>query len=275
MCEDCASMGRSSLSRKLILLTLTLGAACNPAPPPATPAPPPPLSPTPPPRLSPSPYLTLSPSPDPFAAARERLVQDGIIGWGIGDQAVIAAIRAVPRHEFVLPEYLDEAYQNYPLPIGYGQTISQPYIVALMSQALALGPGDRALEVGAGSGYQAAVLAALDVEVYTIEIIGALAESAGARLARLGYAGVQVRHADGYFGWPEAAPFDGIIVTAAPDHVPQPLLAQLRVGGRMVIPVGPVGGVQTLWLVTRDGEDQYRSENLGAVRFVPLTREQR
>jgi len=211
---------------------------------------------------------------DPYAEARERLIQNGIIGLGINDEAVIQALRDVPRHEFVLPEYLDEAYGNYPLPIGYGQTISQPYIVALMTQALDVEPGDRVLEIGTGSGYQAAVLAELGVEVYTIEIIGELAESAAERLSRLGYEEVQVRHADGYFGWAEAAPFDGIMVTAAPDHVPQPLLAQLEMGGRMVVPVGPVGGVQTLWQITRSGDDEFLSENLGAVRFVPLTRQE-
>ncbi len=214
------------------------------------------------------------PTADPYAEARERLIQNGIIGLGITDETIIQALRDVPRHEFVLPEYLDEAYGNYPLPIGYGQTISQPYIVALMTQALDVEPGDRVLEIGTGSGYQAAVLAELGMEVYTIEIIGELAEAARARLARLGYEEIQVQHADGYFGWEETAPFDGIIVTAAPDHVPQPLLGQLKVGGRMVVPVGPVGGVQTLWQITRAGEDEFISENLGAVRFVPLTREE-
>jgi len=213
-------------------------------------------------------------TPDPFTSAREELVQDGIIGLGITDEAVIEAMRTVPRHEFVPPDHIREAYGNYPLPIGYGQTISQPYIVALMTQALELEPDDRVLEIGTGSGYQAAVLAELVAEVYTIEIIGALADPAAESLAALGYENVQVRHADGYFGWQEAAPFDAIMITAAPDHVPQPLLAQLVMGGRMVIPVGPVGGVQTLWQITRTGEEKFISENLGPVRFVPLTREQ-
>lgn len=216
-----------------------------------------------------------APGPDDpaFAAARDRLVEQGIVGWGIRDPEVIAALRAVPRHEFVPAEHLDRAYANHPLPIGYGQTISQPYIVALMTEALGVGPGDRVLEIGAGSGYQAAVLAEMGVEVYSIEIIGPLAESAAERLARLGYGDVQVRHADGYEGWPEAAPFDAIIVTAAPDHVPPPLLGQLAVGAVLVIPVGPVGGFQELWQIRRVETDRYESISLGGVRFVPLVRE--
>jgi protein-L-isoaspartate(D-aspartate) O-methyltransferase len=202
------------------------------------------------------------------------MVQQGVIGWGVEDPQVVRAMRRVPRHLFVPAELRDQAYDNHPLPIGYGQTISQPYIVALMTQELEVQAGDRVLEIGTGSGYQAAVLAELGVEVYTIEIIGPLAEAAAERLKRLGYGGVHTRHADGYWGWSEAAPFDAIIVTAAPDHVPQPLLEQLKVGGVMVIPVGPVGGVQTLWKITRVREEEYQSESLGPVRFVPLTRQE-
>ena len=204
--------------------------------------------------------------------AREKMVKTGVVGWGITDEAVVKAMGEVPRHEFVPPEYFNQAYENFPLPIGYGQTISQPYIVALMTQELDVSEGDRVLEIGTGSGYQAAVLAQLGIEVYTIEIIGALYEAATERLARLGYSGVTTRHADGYYGWEEESPFDAIIVTAAPDHVPQPLLAQLKVGGVMVIPVGPIGGFQELWRVTRINEDSYQSTSLGGVRFVPFTR---
>lgn len=211
---------------------------------------------------------------DEYAAAREVMVQKGIIDWGITDEAVIGAMRTVPRHEFVPVEYLSQAYENHPLPIGYGQTISQPYIVALMTQAVEVDADDRVLEIGTGSGYQAAVLAELVDQVYTVEIIGALTDSARERLARLGYDNVTVRHADGYFGWEEEAPFDAIVVTAAPDHIPQPLVQQLKIGGRMVIPVGPVGGYQTLWLVTRVSETEVRTKDLGGVRFVPLRREE-
>jgi protein-L-isoaspartate(D-aspartate) O-methyltransferase len=207
--------------------------------------------------------------------ARERMVKTGVVGWGITDEAVVNAMGEVPRHEFVPPEYFNQAYENYALPIGYGQTISQPYIVALMTQELDISAGDRVLEIGTGSGYQAAVLAQLGIQVYTIEIIGPLFEAATERLARLGYSGVMIRHADGYYGWEEESPFDAIIVTAAPDHVPQPLLAQLKVGGVMVIPVGPIGGFQELWRVTRISEDSYQSASLGGVRFVPFTREDR
>jgi protein-L-isoaspartate(D-aspartate) O-methyltransferase len=207
-----------------------------------------------------------------FEEARERMVRTGIIGWGITDEAVVKAMGEVPRHEFVPPEYLNHAYDNNPLPIGYGQTISQPYIVALMTQELSVSEGDRVLEIGTGSGYQAAVLAQLGVEVYTIEIIGPLFEAATERLDRLGYSCVTTRHADGYYGWEEESPFDAIIVTAAPDHVPQPLLAQLKVGGVMVIPVGPVGSFQELWRITRASEESYQSASLGGVSFVPFTR---
>jgi protein-L-isoaspartate(D-aspartate) O-methyltransferase len=197
----------------------------------------------------------------------------GIEGLGIEDPAVIDVMGKVPRHEFVPPELEHLAYENHPLPIGYGQTISQPYIVALMTQEAELSAGDKVLEIGTGSGYQAAVLAELVGEVYTIEIIEPLAEAATARLERLGYGNVHTRHADGYFGWEEEAPFDAILVTAAPDHVPHPLLGQLKAGGVMVVPVGPVGGFQELWKIRRVDEESYDRLSLGGVRFVPFTRD--
>lgn len=210
-----------------------------------------------------------------YAALREEMVQSGIIGWGVEGEAVIAAMRAVPRHEFVIEQYLNQAYENHPLPIGSGQTISQPYIVAKMTEAIEVSPGDKVLEIGTGSGYQAAVLAEVVDAVYTVEIIGDLSRRAKDTLQRLNYNNVNIRHADGYFGWEEQAPFDAIIVTAAPDHVPIPLVQQLKIGGRMIIPVGPVGGFQSLWLITRVSEDEVRTADLGGVRFVPLTRETR
>jgi len=219
-----------------------------------------------------------SPTPeagDPFAAIRAEMVQTGIIDWGVEDETVIAAMLAVPRHEFVPEEYQAQAYENHPLPIGFGQTISQPYIVAKMTEAIDVEPGDKVLEIGTGSGYQAAVLAEVVDHVYTVEIIGDLLEIARQSHERAGYDNITSRHADGYFGWEEEAPFDAIIVTAAPDHVPIPLVQQLKIGGRMIIPVGPVGGFQRLWLVTRVSEDEVRTNDLGGVTFVPLTRDAR
>jgi protein-L-isoaspartate(D-aspartate) O-methyltransferase len=178
----------------------------------------------------------------------------------------------VPRHQFVQDEHLSLAYNNHPLPIGYGQTISQPFIVALMTQELDLTPGEKVLEIGTGSGYQAAILAELGAEVYSIEIIEELAQEASARLHRLGYVDIQLRNDDGYYGWSEQAPFDAIIVTAAPDHVPQPLIDQLAVDGVMVVPVGPIGGFQELWRITKDGAGEIQTTSLGGVRFVPFTR---
>jgi protein-L-isoaspartate(D-aspartate) O-methyltransferase len=187
---------------------------------------------------------------------------------GVSDPAVLEAMKAVPRHMFVPDEYLDQAYDDHPLPIGYGQTISQPYVVALMTEHLKVKRGDKVLEIGTGSGYQAAVLAQLGVEVYSVEIVPELARAADERLKRLGYA-VAVKQGDGYFGWEEYAPYDAIIVTAAPDHVPQPLAKQLKDGGRLVIPVGPRGSWQTLWQFTRQGDD-LKAFSLGDVAFVPL-----
>ena len=223
---------------------------------------------------SPTVAPTPGPTDDPFVQARQQMVETGIIGWGVEDPAVIEAMRTVPRHEFVPSEYLDLAYANQPLPIGYGQTISQPYIVALMTQELDVQPGDRVLEIRTGSGYQAAVLAQLGIEVYSIEIIADLSQAAAERLTALGFVDVQLRQADGYFGWEEAAPFDAILVTAAPDHVPQPLLRQLKPGAVLVIPVGPVGGYQELWRIQRTESDTYESTSLGGVRFVPLVRDE-
>jgi protein-L-isoaspartate(D-aspartate) O-methyltransferase len=210
-------------------------------------------------------------TPDVYAQKRLDMVREQIELRGVNQASVLEAMRQVERHRFVPDEYLDQAYDDHPLPIGYGQTISQPYIVALMSEFLTVEAGDRVLEIGTGSGYQAAVLAEMGVEVYTVEIVPELAAQATQRLADLGYDDIQVLAADGYFGWEEHAPYDAIIVTAAPDHLPQPLVNQLAEGGRLVIPIGPVGAVQTLWQFEKvDGE--LEATNLGAVRFVPFTR---
>ena len=205
-----------------------------------------------------------------YADARNEMVETQIENRGVSDPLVLEAMRSVPRHEFVPEEYLDQAYADHPLPIGFGQTISQPYIVALMSEALGVEPGDKVLEIGTGSGYQAAVLAQMGMQVYTVEIIPELAERAQGVLEDLGYSDVAVLNADGYFGWEEHAPYDAIIVTAAPDHLPQPLASQLKEGGRLVIPIGPIGAVQTLWQFEKVNEE-LEATNLGGVRFVPLT----
>ena len=206
---------------------------------------------------------------DPYGSARMAMV-DLIEARGVSDSATLAALRLVPRHEFVLPEYRHLAYADHPLPIGHDQTISQPYIVALMTDAIAVRPGMKVLEVGTGSGYQAAVLAAMGAEVYTIELLEPLATGARARLARLGFANIAVRHGDGYLGWPEAAPFDAVIVTAAPEEVPPALTEQLRPGGRLVIPVGPVNAVQLLQLITKAEDGAITTTVLLPVRFVPM-----
>jgi protein-L-isoaspartate(D-aspartate) O-methyltransferase len=198
------------------------------------------------------------------------MVKNQIQARGVSDLSVLAAMQAVPRHRFVPDEWLHRAYDDSALPIGLGQTISQPFIVAWMTELLALTPGDRVLEVGTGSGYQAAILAEMGMEVYSIEIIEALATQAAERLADVGYPHLTLRHADGYYGWEEHAPFDAIIVTCAPDHVPTPLVQQLADNGHMVLPVGPPGGYQSLWLLEKHGE-AVRSRNLGGVTFVPLT----
>ena len=210
---------------------------------------------------------------DNFEQERLEMVETTIEARGVSNEAVLEAMRTVPRHLFVLPDYVDIAYGDYPLPIDYGQTISQPYIVAWMTELLELEPGEKVLEIGTGSGYQAAVLAELEgVEVYTIEIVPELAEIAAKRLDELGYSEVKVIQADGYYGWPEYAPFDAIIVTAAPNHLPAPLVEQLTEGGRLVIPIGPPGGYQSLWKFIKKGQD-VTAYNMGGVRFVPFTGE--
>lgn len=204
--------------------------------------------------------------------AREELVAAHIEPV-VADPAVLEAMQAVPRHSFVPTSQLSRAYNDHPLPIGYGQTISQPSLVAMMTELLNLEQGDRVLEVGTGSGYQAAVLRELTDEVYTVEIIPELASIARAVLDGLGYDDIQLDRRDGYFGWAAHAPYDAIIVTAAPDHLPPYLVDQLNPdGGRMVIPIGPVGNVQSLWLVTRT-DDDIEMERLLDVRFVPFTRD--
>ena len=211
------------------------------------------------------------PISDDFEGQRLIMVEQTIAARGVSDLAVLDAVRTVPRHKFVLPENVKLAYQDHPLPIGYGQTISQPYIVAWMTELLELEPGEKVLEIGTGSGYQAAVLAELDdVNVYTIEIVPELADSAAAILMELGYTQVKAVQGDGYYGWPDYAPFDAIIVTAAPDHLPAPLVEQLTEGGRLVIPIGPPGGYQSLWKFIKEG-GEITAYNMGGVRFVPFT----
>lgn len=190
------------------------------------------------------------------------------------DPRVIDAMATVPRHEFVPAPFRDQAYDNIPLPIGEGQTISEPYVVAFMTDLAEVGPEDVVLEVGTGSGYQAAVLARLARHVYTIEIIESLGRGASAALERLGYENVSVKIGDGYRGWPEYAPFDAIVVTAAPEAVPPPLIEQLGIGGRMVIPVGEQGGVQSLQVLEKRDNGELTTRNVLPVRFVPLTREE-
>ncbi|MFZ9037495.1 MAG: protein-L-isoaspartate(D-aspartate) O-methyltransferase [Gammaproteobacteria bacterium] len=187
------------------------------------------------------------------------------------DDRVLDAMARVPRHEFVPADVVDQAYRNRPLPIGHGQTISQPYIVAIMTDLLELEPGQKVLEIGTGSGYQAAILAALETRVWSIEIIDALGQRARALLQRLGYENVETRIGDGYYGWPEQAPFDAIVVTAAASHIPPPLVKQLAVGGKMIIPVGSRFSTQELILITRINEQEVATRQVLPVRFVPLT----
>jgi len=217
--------------------------------------------------------VALAADKDPFAAARNAMVRDQLSGPGraITNARVLAVMRKVPRHEFVPERNRSLAYEDGPLPIGYGQTISQPYVVAFMTERLDPKPTDRVLEIGTGSGYQAAVLAELVAEVYTIEIVEPLARRAETDLKRLGYKNVTVRAGDGYKGWPEAAPFDAIIVTCAPENVPEPLVEQLKDGGRMMIPVGPAGN-QDLVLLRKQGNRLEKRATL-PVRFVPMTGE--
>jgi protein-L-isoaspartate(D-aspartate) O-methyltransferase len=218
---------------------------------------------------------------DDFDARRARVAGEvaaqvretrGETGRDALSPCVEQALRTVPRHRFVPPDLVHEAYANQPLPIGMGQTISQPYVVALMTDLAEPTPGARVLEVGTGSGYQAAMLARCASKVYSIEIVKPLGERARSLLASLGYGNVEVRIGDGYKGWPEAAPFDAIVVTAAPDHVPQPLVEQLAAGGRMVIPIGSRNGVQELLVITKDADGKAVARRTLTVRFVPLTR---
>lgn len=207
---------------------------------------------------------------DVYSERRHAMVETQLMARGIRDEAVLQAMRTVPREAFVPSEEADVAYEDEPLPIGEGQTISQPYMVAWMTESLQLARHDRVLEIGTGSGYAAAVLSCLAKEVYTVERLAALATRARRRLHDLGYHNVQVRHANGTLGWPEHAPYDGIVVTAAGPKIPEALQAQLVVGGRLVMPVGRTLQFQTLVRVTRTHDDAFRQENLGAVSFVPL-----
>ena len=218
---------------------------------------------------------------DAFAAARAGMVAEverdlRRIGSSSGrrepDARVLAALGKVPRHRFVPERWVDRAYDNRPLPIGHDQTISQPTIVALMTELAEPKATDRVLEIGTGSGYQAAVLAELAARVYTIEIVRPLGEAAAELLRSLGYTNIETRIGDGYAGWPEAAPFDAIVVTAAPERMPQPLIDQLARGGRLVAPIGPAGGVQQLLLMRKGADGETVTRNVLPVRFVPLTR---
>lgn len=206
---------------------------------------------------------------DRFASARERMVAEQIASRDVRDPAVLRALREVPRHLFVPLDQVKDAYEDTPLPIGHGQTISQPYIVALMTELAKPKPGDRALEVGTGCGYQAAVLSRLVARVYTMELVEALGIEAQGRLARLGYSNVTARVGDGYQGWPSEAPFDIILVTAAPEQVPQALIDQLKPGGRLVIPVGGLL-TQNLELIEKDAASRLHRRVVAPVRFVPM-----
>ena len=206
-----------------------------------------------------------------FAAMRKSMVDRQIIRRGVKDKDVLEAMMSVPRHLFVPENNISHAYDDSPLPIGYGQTISQPYIVAYMTEALNLDEDSIVLEVGTGSGYQAAILSVLVKKVYTIEIIGELSESASDRLQKLGYDNVEVKNDDGYYGWQKHAPFDAIIVTAAAGHIPPPLIEQLNNNGRMIIPVGGSFMTQNLVLIKKDGQGKITTRNVMPVMFVPLT----
>ena len=211
------------------------------------------------------------PRSDERSDERRRMVDEQIAARGLTNEKVLAAMRSVPRHWFVPKDLQRDAYRDRPLPIGHGQTISQPYIVALMTERLKVTSTDKVLEVGTGSGYQAAMLSELTPHVFTIEIIRELAEPAAKRLKDHGYAAVTTKTGDGYYGWEEHGPYDGIIVTAAAAHVPPPLVKQLKPGGRMVIPVGSPFRVQQLMLVEKDAKGKITSRVITPVRFVPLT----
>ena len=205
-----------------------------------------------------------------FRKARENLIRNYIEGRGVSDPLVLKAMREVPRHNFVPRKIVPKAYADTALPIGGGQTISQPYVVALMTASLRLGDHHRVLEIGTGSGYQSAVLAKIVREVYTVEIKGALHNKATRLLKTLGFTNVKTRHGDGYFGWPQAAPFDAIMITAAINHVPPPLLKQLKDGGLLILPLGNPFAYQNLTLVTKNGDD-YTTQLITGVLFVPMT----
>jgi protein-L-isoaspartate(D-aspartate) O-methyltransferase len=209
---------------------------------------------------------------DPYIQKRQAMVENDIKGRGIKDRRVLEVMGRIPRHLFVDEGLRNRAYADYPLPIGEGQTISQPYVVALMTEALRLKPADRVLEIGTGSGYQAAVLSEIVKEVYTIEIRKSLADTAAKRLKALGYMNVKVKYTDGYFGWEEHAPFDAIIITAAANHIPPPLIKQLKEGGRLIIPLGSTVYYQTLTLVTKK-KGELDVEQMGSVAFVPMVGE--
>lgn len=207
---------------------------------------------------------------DDYTKKREEMVEKQIVARGITDSKTLQAMLTVPRHLFVPEDLRDEAYADYPLPIGYGQTISQPYVVALMTSSLKLQGNEKALEIGTGSGYQAAVLAEIVDSVYTMEIVPELAERAEKTLRDLGYTAVMVKNADGYFGWEEYQPFDVIMITAAVDHIPPPLIQQLKDGGRLILPLGNPLYYQTLTLVEKRNNELY-TKHIGDVRFVPMT----
>ena len=213
-------------------------------------------------------------NPDITKIQRESMVEDQLVSRGIKDRHVLDAMRKIPRHLFVDDSMRSRAYNDHPLPIGEGQTISQPYVVAWMTEALNLKPSDRVLEIGTGSGYQAAVLAELVKEVYSIEIRERLKTKASRLLNELGYKNVKTRYADGYFGWKEYAPFDAIIITASPNHIPPPLIKQLNEGGKLIVPLGSTLYYQTLTLVTKKDGELY-VEQMGGVSFVPMTGEAR
>jgi protein-L-isoaspartate(D-aspartate) O-methyltransferase len=212
----------------------------------------------------------VAPDSEATRKTRERMVSEQIRGRGISAPEVIEAMLTVPRHQFVPRDLNGSAYADHPLPIGEGQTISQPYIVALMTEVLRLKAGDKVLEIGTGSGYQAAILAAITSQVYTIEIKPQLYLNASNLLKELDYQKINCRQGDGYFGWEEAAPFDAILITAAVDHIPPPLVKQLKDGGRLVLPLGSPFGYQNLVLVTKNGEDVSVKQIIG-VLFVPMT----
>jgi protein-L-isoaspartate(D-aspartate) O-methyltransferase len=212
---------------------------------------------------------------DPYRAKRMDMVEQQIRGRGVRDARVLAAMEKVPRHLLVDRSLRPGAYSDHPLPIGEGQTISQPYVVALMTEELRLSQNDRVLEIGAGSGYQAAILAEIVKEVFTIEIRKGLAERAAERLKDLGYRNIRVKYSDGYFGWQEHAPFDAIIITAAVNHIPPPLLKQLKEGGRLILPLGSTVFYQTLTLVTKKKGGDLSVEQKGEVAFVPMIGEAR